>query len=114
MSFGEPKIYTVSMASDATLSSQIPIGAAYQNFALVIPTMTSGTDVYIQGATTDGGTFRRIYYKATGSAPVACHVGSAVSQAFVNLNANLPGYVKIELSTAMTATPATFNIVCWN
>lgn len=112
MGYGAGVVYTVSMASGSTLSSAITFTRAWDSMLLEIPTMTSGTDVYLKGST-DGTTYRRIYHEPTiaNAAPGAVYVTSAVTNCIVELTQGYYPYLKVELSTAMTATPATFKVI---
>ena len=112
MSYGPLLVFTVSMASGATTSSSITLHHGWQMVHVEIPTMTSGTDVYFQGSA-NGTTFRRIYHAPTiaNSNPHAVFVNSAVTNCMVDLDHRGYPYMKVELSTAMTATPATFKLM---
>ena len=117
MGIGAFKLFTISMASGATTSTQVAeLGRGYENVHLVVPTMTSGTDIYIQ-ASADGVKYNRAYLLdapvavAQDQTAYAMKIGSAISQAFIDMNIHAP-FLRIELSTAMTATPATFQFVC--
>jgi hypothetical protein len=109
-------VAAVAIDSGTTLSSEIDLGGAFDLLSLRIPTMTSGTDVYIQGAGTSGGNFDRIYTAAgdsTGdSTPEAWFVASTTCQAIVPFAKPPTRYIKIELSTAMTASSAIFEVIC--
>lgn len=102
------------MTCGATLTSAVDLGKAYAKISILIPTMTSGTDVYIQGTDVATGTFRRIYHPPTASTSVvgAQFVGSAVTNCIVPFNNVHIRHVKIEHSTAMTASIAAFQIIC--
>ena len=111
--FTKPVIFTVpTIASGATLSSAITIPLSRNHLHLEIPTMASGTDVYIQGSS-NGSTFRRLYHGPTISSanPAAVYLNSAVTNCMVDLDSVACEYIKIELSTAMTATSAQFKIL---
>lgn len=112
MSYGPSAVYTVSMASGVTLSSAITFGRAWTQVHIEIPTMTSGTDIYFK-VSTDGVNFRRMYHAPTiaNAAPGPFYVTSAVTNCIVDIDHRFDPYLKIELSTAMTATPATFKIL---
>lgn len=110
MGYGPVKPFTVTMTSGATLSTLIDLGTSYEGYLLEVPSMSSGGDVYIQGADSSDGTFRRVYFNASTSTPAAVQIASSVSNALIPLNARLPQYVKIEVSTAATATPYKFRI----
>lgn len=104
--------FSVTIASGATLSSAITIPISRNHFHLEVPTMASGTDVYIQ-ASIDGTNFRRVVYTPTltNAAPGPIYLTSAITNCFVNIDILSPEYLKIELSTAMTATSAVFKVV---
>ena len=112
MSFNPHAVYSVTIASGVTLSSAMTTPICGNHWQLEIPSMTSGTDIYIK-ASSDGTTFRRIYHRPTlaNSAPTPVLIGSAVSNCMVDLDVLNYPYVKIELSTAMTATSAAFKVV---
>jgi hypothetical protein len=100
------------MASGDTLSSEIPLKGAFSRVALRIPTMTSGCDVYLQAAGVSGGTYERVYATAVGdSTPAAVFVDSSVTNAIVPFGAPPSKWLKIELSTAMTATTVNFEVI---
>jgi len=112
MSFNPHAIFSVTIASGVTLSSAITIPICGNHWQIEIPTMTSGTDIYIKGSS-DGTTFRRIYHRPTlaTSAVTALLIGSAATNCMVDLDILNYPYVKIELSTAMTATSAAFKVI---
>jgi hypothetical protein len=99
---------TLNIASNVTLSSAYTLPPGLDFFGIQIPTMASGTDVYLQGSL-DGTTFYRVRWSAAGTGvgtttPAQVFVNSSVTQALVPLNPPAVKQVKIELSTAMTAT----------
>lgn len=54
------RIYSATVASGATLSSAYVMGSVpFKKVYIEVPTMTSGTDIYIQGSS-NGSTFRRV------------------------------------------------------
>jgi hypothetical protein len=114
MSYGRRSVFTVNCASGATLTSALDLGSAWQNVYLEVPTMTSGCDIYVKASATDDGTFRRVYTKVN-SATVAnpWYVLSSITQCLVDMPAGLR-HIKIELTTAMTATSVDFNVHCSN
>lgn len=113
MSYKRSMPYTASMASGETLTAEVDLGQAFDKILLGIPTMASGADVLIQMAGTSGGTYRNLYHGAVvdSTTPVLMQINSSITQAYVPVNAIGSQYVKIELSTAMTATSAQFDIV---
>lgn len=70
MSHGLYKVYTVTMASGGTLSSECDLGRGYENVYLEIPSMTSNSQHYIQVASVTGGTYRRVCHPAINSSTV--------------------------------------------
>lgn len=112
--YNQASAFSVTLSSGVTLSDQIDLGRGWDNVSLEVPTMTSGTDIYIQAASEDSGTFRRCHHGLTNSLdnPGAINIDSSVTQCFVPLDAVRLRYLKVELSTAMTATAATFKVVC--
>ncbi len=105
--------FTASMASGETLTTYVDLTQAYDRVLLGIPTMASGTDVLVQVAGTSGGTYRNLYHEpiVSSTTPTKVQIDSSVTQAFVPLEILGAEYIKIELSTAMTATSAQFEIV---
>ena len=104
-----------TMTSGSTLTSEVDLGDHYSQAYLEVPTMTSATDIYIQASRTTGGTFRRVIPGAgirtfTVATAQAFIIGSAVSQHFVEIPAGFR-FVKVEHSTACTATAHNYNIV---
>lgn len=102
------RLRTLNIASNVTLSSAYTLPPGLDFFGIQIPTMTSGTDVYLQGSL-DGTTFYRMRWGAKGtgtgtSTPAQQFVNSSITQALVPFDPPSVLQVKIELSTAMTAT----------
>lgn len=116
MGYNPTSAFEITIASGATLSTSVDLGQGWNHISLEIPTMASGTDIYFQAANeNDGsGVFRRFHHRITNSndIPVAMSVDSSITNCFVPLEFVRYRYLKIELSTAMTATSATFHLVC--
>lgn len=110
--FGPPRIFYVNPASGATLSTGLDLGGSYKAYALEIPTMASGTDIYLQGSVDGGTTYRRIYFKTEDSSPVVVQFPSSVTNGIYQVDAALPSLVKVEFSTAITATSPTIRLIC--
>ena len=108
MSYGPIQVYTVSIASGVTASSAVDLQKSYARLSVAIPTMTSGTDVYLQGASTLDGTYRRIFHPPTSvsSTVGAQFVSSGVTQCVVPFQHVNSRFIKVELGTAMTAPAA--------
>lgn len=115
MSYGPVQVFNIAtMASDATLSAAIDLSKSFNKLSLVIPSMTSGTDIYIKAAPTLTGTYMRVFHPPSASTSVvgAWFVGSAVTNCIVPINNTNLQFVKVEFSTAMTASTANFKIIC--
>ncbi len=113
MAHGAISVFTVSMATDATLTSAVDLGRAWKSVYLEIPSATSGTDVYPQVAVGSSSTFRRVYLpvnSGTAQANVLV-VKSSVTNCMVQLPSGFQ-HVKLEQSTATTGTPSTYKIIC--
>lgn len=113
MAYKRSMPYTASMASGSTLTGEVDLGQAFDTILLGIPTMASGCNVLVQVASTSGGTYRNLYHGAVvdSTTPVKLDIDSSVTQAFVPISPACSQFVKIELSTAMTATSAQFDVV---
>lgn len=106
------KYYTVSCASSVTLSSAADLQIAYRRVYLKVPTMTSGTDLCLQGSH-DGVTYCRIYHPSVQSSSVQTplyQIPSSVTQAIVPIPDGFR-YLKVEQISAMTANGAAFVII---
>lgn len=115
MSYGPVQVFSLaSMTSDVTLSTYIDLKKAYNKISLVVPSMTSGTDIYIKGAPTADGTYMRVYHPPSGASSVAgaWFIGSAVTNCIVPMNHVHLQFLKVEFSTAMTAASAMFKFIC--
>lgn len=113
MAYKRTMPYTASMASNETLTAEVDLGQAFDKILLGIPTMASGTDVLIKVAGSSGGTYRNLYHEPVvdSTTPTKVQINSSVTLAYVPFNIAGSQYIKVELSTAMTATSAQFDIV---
>jgi hypothetical protein len=116
MSYSPASSFETTIASGATLSDAVDLGQGWDHISVEIPTMASGTDIYFQAANENSGNgvYRRFHHRITNSndTPVAMSVDSSITNCFVPLEFVRYRYLKIELSTAMTATSATFHFIC--
>ena len=110
---GAVKAFPVSMATLATLTSAIDVGGSYKRMLIEIPTMVSGTDIYIQGSNKIDGTFRRIYQSESSSGTrtnVPLAFGSAITNCLVGF-VPVCQFIKLEFTTAATANAHSFKVV---
>jgi hypothetical protein len=99
--------FNFNIASGATLSSGIDLGRGYEKVGLAIPTMTSATNVLLKVSDSIDGTYRALY----DSISAKFDISSAISNCVIPVNLAAQ-FVKVELSTAMTATSANFKLIC--
>lgn len=114
MGFGAQVVYTLSMVSGGTLTSvALDLGRSWAKTYLEVPTMTSG-DVYVQGAFSAAGPFRRISIDNGNTSSVQADfiIKSSVSQRFVPIPVSAFRFIKIENSSGVSQTTTIFNIIC--
>lgn len=112
MSYGPLTSYSMTIASFATSSSGVDMGRGWKTMYLQIPTMTSQTQLYIQGSN-DNVTFARVYFPlANATAPVASlfNIPSNVTSAIIPIPNGIR-YMKVE-STAVVSFTASFRVIC--
>ena len=112
-SMGPIKPFTVTMPTQTTLTSAFNLGGSFGKILLGIPTMTSGTNHYLQVGESATGTFRRLYHASTvGTAkPVVWVADSSVTNCYIPVDGHAQ-YGKIELSTMASDTSHTYKIIC--
>jgi hypothetical protein len=105
--------YTASMASGSTLTAEVDLGQAFDRVLLGVPTMASGCNVRLQVARATGDTYRNLYHESQvdSTTPTIIDIDSSVTQAYVPVGVMGAQYVKVEITTAMTATSAQFDLV---
>lgn len=107
--------YMATMASGATLTSEVDLGTAWENVYLRVPTMTSNTQLHIQASTrltADGGIYRRICHPSLNSSTVTTN-DFAIASSATNRIIPIPNgfrYMKVE-STATVDNGAVFRIL---
>ncbi len=112
MSWGAVSKFTKAVTSGATLSSAYDLGRVWQSAWLEIPTMTSNTQVYIQGSS-DGSTYRRIYHPPINTNVVSANL-FAIPSAVTNSIVPIPNgfqFLKVE-TTATVDDGCNFVVIC--
>lgn len=104
--------YTKTMTSGAT-ELTFTVAGGFDSYLLVVPTMTSGTDIRIKVSDSSTGTFRTLYHSPTvaTAAPTVFNIPSSVTNMAVNLPFVGQNF-QVSLTTAMTATAAEFKVIC--
>lgn len=111
MPYGPVVKFTGTIASGATLSSEINLSKSWTKVYLDPTGLAS--EVRVQAAASTGGTFRQVYHPPINSSTVGNNIfkiASAVSGGICEIPAGLQ-FIKIE-ATAAVANGATFTIVC--
>lgn len=114
MSHGLYSVFPITMTSGNTLTSNVDLSRAWATVHLYIPTMTSATDIYLKAAYSAAANYVRIHEMAANTASVQSNsftIGSAVSQKMIEVPHGFQ-FMKVEFSTATTATSQQFVFVC--
>lgn len=112
MSWGAGSYFKKTMASGGTLTSAYDLGRMWQSVWLAVPSMTSNSQVQIQGSH-DGTTFRRVMHPPINSSTVGVNV-FAISSAATNSIVPIPNgfqYLKVE-TTATVDSGCEFVVIC--
>ena len=113
MGHGAISVFTATMASAGTLSSEVNLGRQWEKVYLGVPSMTSNTQLHIKVADVTGGTYRRVKHPMVASTPAAPE-DFAIYSAATNCYIPIPNgfqFLKIE-STATVDSGTSFKIVC--
>lgn len=105
--------FTGTIASGATLSSEINVGRSWTNAYLAVPSMTSNSLIYIQAAKESSGTYRRIAHPLEAvTAPVGKDftINSATTSRMIPIP-NGFNFYKVETSATMDSGEF-FTIIC--
>lgn len=111
MAHGIYKVYPVTIASGATLSSEIDLGMAFAR--IYIDPTGAASEVRFQAAATSGGTYRQVYLPNVNTSTVGTNiwkVASAVSGGIIEAPAGLR-YIKVE-TTAAVANGVSLKLIC--
>lgn len=112
MSYGPYTVFTATMPSGGTSTSGVELARAWKYIYLEIPTMTSNTEMYVNGSGLDT-TYRPIYHALPAiTFPVAIRfvINSALTNAFVPVPNGIR-YLKVETS-ATVDDGCIFRVVC--
>ena len=118
MGIGVSSIFSVSMTSGATLTSSIDLGQSWETVYLAIPSMVSGTDIYLRAGVSATDTVGyRVMHPVVNSSSAQVQTFVIASAVSGNKLIPVPGgfrYLFVEYSTATTATSHVFKVVCGN
>ena len=112
MSYGPLEPYSITMPSGGTSTASLDIARSWKTIYLEIPSMTSNSELYINGST-DNVTFRMTYHpQGAVTAPIGVRflINSAVTNAIVPIP-NGVRYIKIE-SSATINNGCVFKVLC--
>jgi hypothetical protein len=116
MSYGPFASFKVTMATFTTLTSEVDLGRGWKTVYLSIPTMTSQTQLYIQGADANSataGVYNRVLFPLANSASPTANtflIPSNVTSTLVPIPNGLR-YLKVE-ATAICSFGVTFKVIC--
>ncbi len=113
MGHGAQSTFPATMASGGTLSAEVKLGRSWQNMFLVIPSMTSNSEIRIQVCDVSGGTYRQLMHPSINSSTVATNIykiASSVTSVAVPIPAGYQ-YMKVE-TTATVDGGQTFKVIC--
>jgi hypothetical protein len=113
MSYGPYAVFTASVASGATASSAVDLGRSWFANYLVVPSMTSNSQLHLKASETLDGTYRRVKHPPVNSATVAVNeftILSANTGCIVPMPSGLR-YVQVE-TTATVDGGCSFTILC--
>lgn len=113
MSYGPIAVYTVTMASGATSTSELDLARSWKTAWLVVPSMASNTQMGIKAATEAGGTYRSVYHPQINSSTVSVNsfaIASSTTSAMVPIP-NGFRFIKIH-TTATCDSGETFKVIC--
>lgn len=115
---GADSVFQVTI-SGTTFSPVVDLGAAWKTVYLRVPTMTSGTEIYLQTVQNASSTVTsgfRIMHPPVNTSAAQVHtfsIASSVSQRVIPVP---PGfrYMAIEYSSLVTSVGQTFYFYCGN
>ena len=101
MSWGNIKTFpTVSVASGASTSSNVPLGGrSWANYGVQVGTMSTGMQVMMQNSLDNGTSFYYVFNQPINSATVACSTFSVAAGVGTN-----GGYVNLPQGMMLTNT----------
>ena len=114
MGFGPQSVFSVTLASSATLTtSSVDLSAGWERVWVEVPTMPSGS-LYLHGSS-DNTTFRRLQAPpSTATVVLSTHdftIDSSATQRMVPVPLGGTRYLKVENSTGSVGATV-FNFIC--
>lgn len=114
MGHGAVTKFFSTMSSAGTTSAEVNLGRNWEKVYLVVPSLTSNSQIHIKASESAGGTFRRICHPAINSSTVSTPNDFAIGSAATNRMVPIPNgfqYLKVE-TTATVDSGQTFTIIC--
>lgn len=105
--------YSTTIASGATASAALDLQFGWGATYLVVPSMTSNTQIHIQSSDVATGTYRRVKHPSINSSTVTTNdfaIASSATNCVVPIPAGLR-FVKIE-TTATVDSGQAFKVLC--
>jgi len=112
MGHGARAVFSVTMASAASLSPAADLGRAWGRVYVEIPTMNSNTQCHFLGSS-DGTTYRAVYFDSLNSSTVGTNlysIASAVTNAIVPAPPGIQ-YLKVK-TTATVDNGCVYKFIC--
>lgn len=114
MGHGVTQVFLATMTSAGTLTGALNLGRNFEKVYLSVPSMTSNSQIHVQGCETQTGTYRRITHPAINSSTVSTPNDFAIASATTNRIVPIPNgfqYLKIE-TTATIDGGCLFKLIC--
>lgn len=109
-----PQYFQVTMASGDTFSSWVTLNTAYNRVFLETPTMTSGSEMYIN-VSYDASTSKRLMHEIPQTATIQVNtftIASAATSRVIPLPVGSFKYVRVEHATVQSLTSGVYRFHC--
>jgi hypothetical protein len=118
MSYGRSEVFTKTITTGGSITSEFDLGRSWTNVYLVVPALssavaTSTCNVYVQAGASASATYYDVVFPPTNSATtgvITFTLANSISQCVVPIPNALP-FLKVRLGNTATAA-VTFQIIC--
>jgi len=113
MANGIQRVYTATIASAATLSAALNLQRTFKRCYLEVGSLTSNSNIHLQAAASESGTYRRVVSPVVNTATVGHNTFTIGSAATGRIHELPPGlqWIKIE-TTATMDSGESFKVLC--